>query len=590
MRNPTRRLLLLLAAVTARTALASPNCPPLGPVFEKPQNFNSSAAIRSALANLTQALTARDRDNSAAVLANTTSYSIEVFSTSGDTPVVFSWHHTASALAASNSSAAGVKRVDSSTVYRLGSLTKVFAVYTWLAQDGDAKWNEPITKYVPELAAAAERAKAENDPVKNVPWQDVTIGALASQLSGAIRDYGLLGELSQQINQSTAVSLGLPPLNSSDPMLNPCGQWPLCNRTQFFDGLLQAYPSYAPFTTPAYTNTGFQVLAYALESIKGKSFKSMMQDSILSPLGLNRTYYDSAPAEQGVIPGNASDSTWYYQLGDESPAGNMYSSVGDLSVLGRSILGSSLLAPALSRRWLKPAALTSEPVASVGYPWGIRRVILPLANGKRTVDAYNKAGRIGFYSSLINLLPDYDVGFSVLIAGPAIPGNSNFNLADFIGVRLVPALEAAAREQANAKYAGDYRSVSTNSSLRLTTQDDRPGLGIENWLSNGTDMQTTAVVLAAGYTGVQPSIRLYPTGLETVRADGSRSAAFKATFEDVGLPARNDMFSTDCGSWVTLTSVTYGTQSLDEFVFEIDRAGKVVSIESPALRVVMQKT
>jgi len=269
----------------------------------------------------------------------------------------------------------------------------------------------------------------------------------------------------------------------------------------------------------------------------------------------------------------------------------MYSSTSDISKLGRSILRNSILSPSLTRRWLKPAALTSEPIASVGYPWGIRRIILPMANGKRTVDAFNKAGRIGYYSSLLVLLPDYSAGFTVLLASPNLPGNANFNMADIIGSHLVPAFEAAAREQATAKFGGEYRNDETNSSLKLTTQPDRPGLGIENWKSNGTDMQTAAVVLAAGYAPVSPTIRLYPTGLETSLENGGKKVAFKATFEDGNLPSRGSesMFSTDCGSWVTLTGVTYGSQPLDQFVFEVDKGGKVVSLESPALRVVMGK-
>lgn len=271
----------------------------------------------------------------------------------------------------------------------------------------------------------------------------------------------------------------------------------------------------------------------------------------------------------------------------------MFSTSADISALGRSILRSDILSPVLTRRWLKPAAMSSELIAGVGYPWGIRRISIPYANGKRTIDAFNKAGRIGYYASLLVILPDYDVGFSILIAGPDIPGNDNFNIADIVGAQIVPALEAAAREQAQAKYAGVYQSdpaTNNNSSLRLTTQPDRPGLGIENWISNGTDMQAIAVVLAAGYAPVTPSIRLYPTGLETVRADGSKRAAFKAVFEDLALPARTDtMFSTDCGSWVSLTGVTYGTQPLDQFVFEFGKDGRVMSIENLALRAVMSK-
>lgn len=274
-----------------------------------------------------------------------------------------------------------------------------------------------------------------------------------------------------------------------------------------------------------------------------------------------------------------------------SSAGNMYSSVSDISALGRAILASTLLRPAQTRRWLKPAALTTEPNAGVGYPWGVRRIVVPEANGKRTVDAYNKAGRVGYYGSLLNLLPDYDVGFSVVIGGPSIPGNFNFNLADIIGAQLLPALETAARERADAVYGGSYRDQAANSSMRITTQADRPGLGVEQWVSNGTDMAYVATVLAGTYTPVVPTIRLYPTGLETKRADGSRRVAFKATFEDQQLPAEvpGSMFSTDCGTWVGFTAVTYGSMPLDQFAFEIDPNGKVTSIEPIALRVKMQK-
>jgi CubicO group peptidase (beta-lactamase class C family) len=183
----------LLALAAAATSLAGPNCPPLGPVYEKPYNFKTSPAIQSAIANLTATFTLWDQTNSSAIRANTTSYSIEVFSTSKQDPLIFSWHHTAASLAAAGNGSYGVRKTDADTVYRLGSLTKVFTVYTWLAQDGDAKWNEPITKYVPELAAAAERARSARDPVGNVPWDEVTIGALAGQLSGAIRDCKSLG-------------------------------------------------------------------------------------------------------------------------------------------------------------------------------------------------------------------------------------------------------------------------------------------------------------------------------------------------------------------------------------------------------------
>lgn len=179
------KISLLLSVAAATTAVAGPNCPPLGPVYEKPYNFKTSSAMQAAIANLTATFTAWDQNNSSSIRSNTTSYSIEVFSTSEKNPTIFSWHHTAASLAAATNTS-GVNKAGPDAVYRLGSLTKVFTVYTWLVQDGDVKWNEPITKYIPELAAAADRAK--EDPVANVPWDEVTIGSLAGQLSGAIRD------------------------------------------------------------------------------------------------------------------------------------------------------------------------------------------------------------------------------------------------------------------------------------------------------------------------------------------------------------------------------------------------------------------
>jgi len=78
MRQLTPSLLLLAASL--QTVLSAPNCPPLGPVFEPPRNLRSSPAFRTAIANLTATLTARDRDNSDGVRSNITSYGIEVFS------------------------------------------------------------------------------------------------------------------------------------------------------------------------------------------------------------------------------------------------------------------------------------------------------------------------------------------------------------------------------------------------------------------------------------------------------------------------------------------------------------------------------
>jgi hypothetical protein len=277
----------------------------------------------------------------------------------------------------------------------------------------------------------------------------------------------------------------------------------------------------------------------------------------------------------------------------------MFSSTNDLSAFGRAIFRNTLLTPAQTRRWLKPVFFTSELVAGVGYPWGVRRIPLNGLSGDnvhRIVDAYGKAGSIGSWSSLLVLIPDYDVGITALIGGASIPGDFNWGIADAIGPVLLPALENAARQQAQDTYGGTYMASSDahlNSSIVIDTSADRPGLGISRWISNGTDMMLVAPDLQNGWTVGDPSVRLYPTGLQTKNSDGTSKVAFKAVMEDLNLPThpwQSTMFSTDCGTWVEQTAAVWGSMPLDQFVFHLDANGKVVSIEPLALRIQLKKT
>ena len=80
-------------------------------------------------------------------------------------------------------STSGVHVVDENSIYRIGSISKMFTVYTFLLELGDGYWNQPVTKYVPELAAAAK-----DDVITQVQWEDVTLGDLAGQMAGIDRE------------------------------------------------------------------------------------------------------------------------------------------------------------------------------------------------------------------------------------------------------------------------------------------------------------------------------------------------------------------------------------------------------------------
>ncbi|KAH8161625.1 hypothetical protein CIB48_g6614, partial [Xylaria polymorpha] len=288
-----------------------------------------------------------------------------------------------------------------------------------------------------------------------------------------------------------------------------------------------------------YSNLGYQLLAYALETIKGRKFSDMLESN-LKKLGLNHTYYLVPPRNLGVIPpGN--DGGWNFSLGEASPTGNMYSSISDISSLGRAIFRNSVLTAAQTRRWLRPAATTADIYEGVSYPWGYRRIPLGPPGSSlmnRIVDSYNKAGSINKYASLLILLPDYDVGFSALLAG-GWPGNANWDIADTIGPILLPALEAAAREQADEIFAGTYTAESgLNSSLTLSTDPEKPGIGVDRWVSNGTDM----IPVAIHYT-------LTTTVHDRRRRESRKRGAIGV--EDTAFALTNDRLPSGLQTWAT---------------------------------------
>lgn len=103
----------------------------------------------------------------------------------------------------------------------------------------------------------------------------------------------------------------------------------------------------------------------------------------------------------------------------------------------------------------------------------------------RVVDIYSKGGDIGLYRSYLAVVPDYDIRFAVAIAGAGTHRWIDGLIVDIV----FPALEAAAREQADATYGGTYAAADgLNSSLTLTTEAGKVGLIVKDAVSNGTDL------------------------------------------------------------------------------------------------------
>lgn len=233
---------------------------------------------------------------------------------------------------------------------------------------------------------------------------------------------------------------------------------------------------------------------------------------------------------------------------------------------------------------MKPVTHTSSVKFSVGAPWEIFRV----ESSRGTVDLYTKSGSLGVYASLLVLVPDYNFGWVILSAADN-SGTANEGvhiLTSLIADAFLPAIEAAAKDEATAVFAGTYKATNgLNSSMSIVT-DEFPGLGVKSWITNGTDAFESFLDLN-GVTSAQFSVsmRLYPTNLVQT---SPRQQAFRAVFELLPTRVDRSVFSV-CGSWGGVDGVFYGDIAIDEFLFHFDEQGRAVSIEPRFLRVILQK-
>ncbi|KAF4630436.1 hypothetical protein G7Y89_g7707 [Cudoniella acicularis] len=541
-------------------------CPYLGPDFPAPTNLTNSSTFQKALANLTS--TIENGIVSGTLFPNSTSFSVEIFSTKNPNPL-FEYHHTSPNLQLFN----GTKLVDGNSIYRIASISKLFTVYLFLIEAGDVHFHDSITKFIPELAE--ESIFYSNDEAADfVDWESVTIGELASQMSGISRDS----------------EFGFPPLNASDFQL--CLQPGDCDRQQFFKAFTIEHPVFATATTPTYSNVAFQLLGYALENITKNSFASLLQSSLLDKLDLNGTSY-TPPTDLThlIIPSDAATSLWNLDYKDFSPAGGIYSTPHDLSTLGRSILSSTLLSRPLTRRWMKPVTHTANTLFSVGAPWEIWRLALPSPSPPKIVDIYTKEGDTGAYHSILALIPDWQLGFTVLNAdGGTASSGVELIISNWINNLVLPSVEAAAREEAQINLAGTYQSQTPNlnSSLTISTDTSYLGLGIDSFISNSTDMFIIAASLLGGIPVQNVSIRLYPTNLSNKKGyGGPQERIFRAVFEDKGAGNGNPIWG--CSTWAGAASIRYGGVAIDEFAFIVGEDGKAVSAEARAFRDVLAR-
>jgi CubicO group peptidase (beta-lactamase class C family) len=505
------------------------------------------------------------------VTPKTTSYSIALFSTAQSNstrPFFYEYHHTAASLA---NSTEGVRNLDSDSIYRIGDLTTLFTTFLFLVEAGQSYWDEPVSNWVPELGTST----LEND-IKSVNWKKTTLGDLAAHLGG-------IGSYSPTQALDADIAALLASLESGNgTMASPCDTGSsVCGRTEFLSYFGKRPPVFAPAATPIFSNAGFIILAYALETIKGKPFADLLQDSILGPLQMDKTSLLRAPRNSSVIPSTLSTSSFGDAIPVEAPFNGLYSSISDISTALRAILSSQLLDQDVTNRWLKPVSQTSNLVNTVGRPWEIYS--LTMSGNEPTIPIYQVRGNVGLYSSHVGLVPDYNVGFVILAADSE--RNPDLNAyADIIATQMIPALEENAIVQASAAFSETLGGNSTTSLSIAQATDSTPGLSVAKFMADGRDLRATYARLKK----IEPenlSMRLYPTDLRE-ETQGGDKMVFRAVFQDES--DLGDAGTPTCDTWRSVDGLHVNGRGIDEFVFEVVD-GKAMRLEVPALGLVLQR-
>lgn len=408
---------------------------------------------------------------------NTSSFSVEVTS---NTKSLWSHFHTAREQ---NATRPGVKHVDGDSLYRIASISKVFTVLGILQQHeaGNLSLDDPISAYIPELASKDSGA---------IPWKDITIRILASQLSGIPRDFAQSDLLSDNLD---AIGMGMPPVSPDEALIPNCGQYnhgKSCTRRDLLDSMMKKQPLFAPNSQSTYSNVAFELLGLAIENATGRDYSTYIREEIFEPLEMKLSSLEKPSDEHAVLPivrdlnNYNGGNYWDAEEGVERPTGGIYSSSSDMSKFARYVL-THYNAIATGVNWLMPASWAVGMQSFYGMPWEIFRTNRILENNKRPVSFVTKSGGVPGYYSRLSIMPEYGLGLIVLVGGDS---SLEDEIQEIVTTALIRAAESTIWVEMVKEYARTYIAIdsSLNSSLQLSASSTS-GLVVTSFIANGTD-------------------------------------------------------------------------------------------------------
>ncbi|KAI4655013.1 uncharacterized protein J4E78_007193 [Alternaria triticimaculans] len=420
-------------------ALASARC--FEPtIAHPPPRYNAGdPLLQDAFESINTALTAAV----ASPEFDRTSFSVEITS-SKDT--LWSQHHTARER---NASRPDIPEVNGDALYRIASITKTFTVLGILYQHaaGNLSLDGTVNTYLKELGDKSNGG---------IPWKDITLRSLASQLSGLPRECKM-------------------PSGKKQNLFGVCH-----TEEDMFRQLKKFAPLFAPNQESSYSNVAFELLGLVLSRVTNQTYETYIDEAIFKPLNMSTSTLSKPADSAGVIP--AGPQFWGVDEGIQNPTGGIYSSSSDLSKYLRYIL-THYNAITHAVNWLHPVSSSRGLNSFYGMPWEIYQTDRILEQSKRTVRFVTKSGGLPGYTSIIITVPEYDLGITILVAGPnAILSK----IMDIVTVKIVQTAEKLAIQQMRNRYAGTYSASDPEVNSTATLRADYRGLVVTTFVSNGT--------------------------------------------------------------------------------------------------------
>jgi CubicO group peptidase (beta-lactamase class C family) len=346
-------------------------------------------------------------------------------------------------------------RITPETIFEAGSVAKQFtaAAILLLAKDGRLSIDDPVHKYVPELADYGA---------------PITIRQMLTHTSG-LRDWG-----------SVAGIAG----------------WPRGNRMHTHADVVdilsrQRALNFAPGTRWSYSNSGYNLAAIIVARVAGKSFAEFSRERIFAPLGMAHTSWRDDYArivKRRAIAYAAGGGGLRQDMPFENVHGNggLLTTVGDLLTWNEHFVSSPIADAALLSLQQTPARLGDG--RALHYAFGL------FVQPYKGLPEVSHSGSTAGYRAFLTRFPEQHLSVAVLCnAGSANPTAYAHAVADlYLRDRLKPGAPAPAtlpetrgptaalaRDETFrpspadlAAYAGTFTSDEAETTLRVEVRGD----------------------------------------------------------------------------------------------------------------------